>query len=117
MKKSVCAIVACVLVAALGGAAQAGNSALQLPRDVTVSFSDLDLSQPGAMGVLQQRIHDAAMAVCQPRDYPFNLGGSSVWRAEKENAACIDRVTNAAMTRVSSALDDSARTRMAAAGN
>jgi UrcA family protein len=56
----------------------------------SVAYSDLDLSQPGAVVVLEKRIHSRAEAVCHELDRLFPLSPSG-------GASCAKTASDAAM--------------------
>ena len=91
--------------------AQAGPSALADPADrvnsISVSFGDLDLSQPADARVLVQRLRQVAKIVC-PSVRAFRDDGSTAIAALTRRDNCVDQATRNAV--------NEARTRQAAAG-
>ena len=66
-------IAASVLVLAASTAVQAQPAA----NTTRIALADLNLSNPADAARLDARIHDAAVAVCGPTEYPLGVGYTS----------------------------------------
>ena len=88
--------------------------AAEKPRQVAVSLAGLDPADPAVASRLAQRIHEAAVAVCGPVQYPFGFHIADFVQANDDNARCVARVEASARQRIAALT--TRQTRMAVAG-
>ena len=89
--------------------------AAEKPRQVAVSIAGINPADPAAATQLAQRIHDAAVAVCGPVQYPFGVHIADYVQANDDNARCIARAEAGARQHVAGLF--SRQTRIAVASH
>lgn len=70
------------------------------PRQMAVSLAGLNLADPADAGRLEARIHDAAVTVCGPVEYPLSVNISAFVEARDQNSRCIAQAEAGASARV-----------------
>ena len=83
-------IAASILVLAASTAVQAQPAA----NTTTVAMADLNLSNSADAARLDARIHDAAVAVCGPTEYPLGVNYTQFQAARQHTEDCV-RLTEA----------------------
>jgi len=85
MLRTLVAVAACALVLAATVSAQAQPAA----NTTTIAMADLNLSNPADAARLDARIHEAAVAVCGPTEYPLGVGYTQFQTARQHTEDCI----------------------------
>jgi UrcA family protein len=107
-------IAASVLVFVTAASAQAADRAHQT---TTIALADLNLSDPADSARLDARIHEAAVAVCGPVDYPLGVNFTQFQAARARTAACVSLTERRTRARLAALHRQAAATRMASAGH
>jgi UrcA family protein len=107
-------IAASVLVLVASTAVQAQPTA----NVTTIAMADLNLSNPADAARLDARIHEAAVAVCGPTEYPLGVNYTQFQAARQHTEDCVRLTEKRARARLASLRPQAApATRMAAAGH
>ena len=84
---------------------------------VRAQVADLNLADPADVTRLDARIHEAAVAVCGPTEYPLGFNLSQFQEARHDTEICIRRTEQRARARLAALHPHAPAVQMAAAGH
>jgi UrcA family protein len=107
-------IVASIFVFATVASVQAADRVRQT---TTIALADLNLADPADSARLDARIHDAAVAVCGPVEYPLGINFTQFQAARAHTEACVSQTERRTRARLAALHPQATATRMASAGH
>jgi UrcA family protein len=107
-------VAATILVFAAVASVQAADRA---PQTTTIALADLNLADPADSARLDARIHEAAVAVCGPVDYPLGINFTQFQAARAHTEACVSLTERRTRARLAALHPQAPATQMASAGH